>query len=389
MSLPQAEHAVLAPSSAHRWVMCPGSIALMAQVAQLYPLDKRTQNDDAAQEGEAAHWALAEAMHGRVVEEGQITPKGWILDEDMIDGAELFMSAVPPALRPVAHIEEPLTMAKRIHPLNWGTPDFWAVDVALRVIRLRDYKYGHGLVEVFECWQLVDYAAGILERLGLNGLEEQHWSIEMAIVQPRVWHRDGHIRCWTLPLAHLRGYWNRLQTAAEVSQQEDPPLQVGPHCEHCEARHVCPALHKAASHVAGHFEHGAPLSLPDNALGYELRNLYRLRELLNARITGLEVDAESRYYGGKAVPWFTMESKPGREKWTVDASAVIAIGQGMGLPIAKPLQPITPRQARLAGMPDSLVASMSERGKTALKLTPVNEKAMRRAFTVDGNVNNT
>jgi hypothetical protein len=365
-----SEHALLAPSASPRWVKCPGSVALSA----LYP---ETEQGEPAREGDAAHWALSEAMHGRMIAEGQIAPNGWVLDEDAIDGAEMMRDDIEATgLAPLAHIEVRLGPSRRIHPDNWGTPDAWAADTLRRILYIWDYKFGHGLVEVFENWQLVNYAALIVERLQLNGLHEQSWTVVSNIVQPRVYHRDGHVRRWQVPMTDLRGMWNSLGMAAEAAMGPNPPLQAGPHCKHCPARHACPTLHKEVSVISTHFETAAPLELPDNALGYELRELYRVRGILEARIAGLEVDALSRLRQGRSVPWLTMTSAPGREHWTLDdATAAAMFG-------AKPPKPITPNQARKAGMPAEMVAPFTRRDQTAAKVTLVNTTDARRTFKV-------
>jgi hypothetical protein len=364
-----SEHAPLAPSSAHRWVPCPGSVALEA----LYP---ETVQSEPAREGDAAHWALKEACEGRMIAEGQIAPNDWILDEDMVDGAELMRDDIAATgLLPVAHIESRLDPARRIHPKNWGTPDAWAVAAYARKIYLWDYKFGHGLVEVFENWQLANYLALIVERLQLNGLAEQAYTVVMTIVQPRVYHRDGHVRRWTVPLTDLRGMWNRLHSSAEAAFCDKPPLQTGEHCDHCRARHACPALHKDVTRIATHFETAAPLELPDNALGYEYRQLKRLEAILTARLTGLEADAESRLRRGARIPWLSLTSAPGREHWTVDdATAATMFG-------AKPPKPVTPNQARKAGIPAAMVDPFTKREQTAGKVTLVTTDQVRRIFT--------
>lgn len=374
-----AAHARLAPSAAGRWVRCPGSVIL----SEAYPETEETQE---AQEGTAAHWAATELAAGRMVAEGQISPDGWVLDEDQIEGAELFVAHIPPSVRILAHIEKRLSMREGrgfIHAYNWGTPDLWALDVACKIVYLYDYKYGHGLVDVFECWQLIDYAAGVMNAAPIV---DDTWTFEFGIVQPRAFHRDGHVRRWRVSVAELRKYWFTLQTAAEEAMSPDPSLVPGEHCRHCPARHACPALHNEVSQIAPRLERAVALELPDNALGFELRQLYHMQRLLNARVSGLEVEAEARIKSGKPIPWMALESKPGREKWTVDAAMVLELGKAAGVDLSKPPQPVTPRQARNAGVPDEMVKAFAKRGNTALKLSVINSREVRRIF-IDGVVN--
>lgn len=368
-----SEHAPLAPSSAERWVNCPGSVKLEA----LYPEAEEAEHQ---REGNAAHWAAQEVGEGRLVAPGQIAPNGWVLDDDACDGADLMLSAIPERLRPFVLRESRVSMARRIHPDNWGTPDAWAYDAHERVVYVWDYKFGHGVVDVFENWQLVNYAAGVVEHLGLDGGAELEHRVVLCIVQPRAYHRDGHVRRWTVPMAHLRNQWNRLEMAAATAVGDSPPVNPGPYCDNCRARHECPGLHKDTSRIWLRFENAVPLVLSDNALGHEIRDLRRLQTLLEARVSGLEAAAEQRLRGGRRIPGLALDSKPGREKWTADSATVIAFGQMYGLQLSKPPEPITPNQARKAGLPEEVLKGMAARERTAPKLTLSDESDARRIF---------
>ena len=373
-----SDHAPLPPSSADRWVPCPGSIKLEA----LYPELEETEEQ---REGTAAHWAVEQVLHGQLVDVGVIAPNGWVLDQDMVDGADLMHGAIPDRLRPIALVESRVSMSQRIHPENWGTPDAWAYDVAARTIYLWDYKYGHGFVDVFENLQLIDYAAGIVQTLGIDGLGETEHRIVFCIVQPRCWHRDGHVRRWTCRISDLRTHWNRLEMSASVAMQENPPVNPGvdgAHCKNCLARHACPALHKDVAGIATNFEIAVPLELSDNALGFEIRQLRRLKAKLEGRLTGLEGDATVRMrQQGKRIPGLGMESKPGRLNWTVPSDTVIALGQLYGLQLGKPPEPITPTQAIEKGLPPEMVLQAAKREPTASKLVLTDAAEMRRIFT--------
>lgn len=364
-----AAHAPLPASSAYRWRPCPGSVGMSA----LYPEEGETEE---AREGTAGHWAATEEAAGRGVTEGQVTPDGWVLDDDQAHGAELFAQHLPPQIMAVAHLEQRVHMGALIHEHNWGTPDLYALDRPTRTAYVSDYKYGHGIVEVFENDQLVDYAAALAPITGPG------WTFEFAIVQPRVWHRDGHVRRWRATYEQLQPLWQSLSYAAEEALSDDPRLQPGPWCKHCPAAHACPALNGDVSQIAPVLERAAPLELPDHAMGFELRKLYRMQQLLNARIAGLEVEAESRLRKGARLPWLALESKPGREKWKVPDAGVIEIGKMYGLNLAKAVTAATPRQARDAGLPAAVAKALAERDSTSAKLAVVEARDVRRVFTM-------
>lgn len=368
-------HAIIAPSSMHMIVPCPGSVRMQAA----YP----DEEGEAAREGTAAHWALEQVLHGHVVDVGLIAPNGVVLTQDMIDGAELMRSAIPERVRPLIRVEQTVRMARRIHTQCWGTPDVYAYDPRDKVLYIWDYKFGHGYVEVIDNLQLIAYAAGVTEELDLNDLEAR---VVLCVVQPRCWHPSGHVRKWSVPLSDLRGPWNRMMMAAEAALGEDPPVNPGEHCRYCRARHACTALHKYTSYIHDLVDHATPLEMPDDALGYELRTLRQLADLLKARLTGLEADAEARLRAGKRVPGWGLDSKPGPLKWTAPAAQVIQLGQLYGLDLAKPPEPITPTQARKAGLPDAIIDGAAKREQAAARLAESDPMEMRRLF--DGGVNN-
>ena len=188
-------HSPLAPSSASRRVACPGSRSLEA----LYPQTPTPQT----LEGEAAHWVAACTIQNSAWEIPAVSPTGVDITDEMIEGAQLYAGFV--GYYSDIRIEQPISISI-IHPDCWGTPDAWRFSDG--VLNIYDYKFGHGFVEVYENWQMIEYAAGILHELGIDGLQDQHVTVAMHIIQPRSFHPDGQIRSWTVKASDLRPYFN-------------------------------------------------------------------------------------------------------------------------------------------------------------------------------------
>lgn len=370
-------HAFLPFSGAAEWSACPAWATMNAT----YP---DTSDPTAAAEGTASHWAYEEMIRGNVVAPGQITPEGTVLTLEMIEGAELMVLTVneirnsnPDATR--IHVEEYLA-APRIHMENGGTPDTWLYSPAQQKAWVVEYKYGWELVEVFENRQLANQAAGVAGALELNGLSEQNTSLEMVVVQPRAHHRDGPVRRWRVLFSDLRALWNKLELAAEVACGAVPLAQPGPQCKHCSGRHACDTLKRDAYRSAALIEDLSPLELPPDAAALELHHLRAAAAVLASRISGLEGQIEGLLSVGQAVPGWTLEHTPGREQWTLPAEQVIAMGQMLGVNIAKPVEPLTPLQARKAGMLADVVNANCERKAGSVKLAPVDDSLGRRVF---------
>lgn len=351
-------HARLPPSGAARWVACPGSMRLQ----EIYP--EREEGPE-AQEGTRVHAILNAWLNTGHPPAGS--------DPEEIEGVKLFVDDFEARARGPRYFEERVDMPS-IHADNWGTVDAYCLDTVAKVARLWDLKWGHKFVEVFENWQLLNYGVGVSELLDAD------WSFEFTIVQPRSYHPSGPVRTWAISSAELKQYARTLRVAAEEAMDNNPSTTPGPECDYCTARHACVALQSASLGVVERSYSTADFDLPPGALGTELRLLRRGRDLLDARISGLEAEAMAAIRGGVRVPFWTIEHTGGREEWTKDAEEVASMGDLMGVSLRKPLGLITPAQARKSGLSEVIVAAYSARKSGAAKLVPITTSAARAAF---------
>jgi hypothetical protein len=369
-------HALLAPSSMNTVMRCPGSI----QLARLYPEDEDSQD---AREGTASHWAGSELLAGHTVDVGQVAPNNVTLDADMIEGAEMYVRAVREVVPVGGYIEERVDISY-VHPFMWGTPDFWHYDPIQRVLYVFDYKYGRRFVEVFENWQLIAYAAGIMWSLALDDRET---TVHFGIVQPRAYHRDGPVRTWRVRGVDLRALINILAGGAEAAVRLDGTFNpdakcvVNPGCRDCTGRRACPTLQRAAMADVDLAGAPVPFDLPPAAVGVELRMILHAMDTLKARASGLEEQAKAAMISGTDVPWFKLERGESREKWLRPIPEILALGTLLGLPLAKPPEAITPTQARKLGLSPELTATYAGRTSGEMKLVPDDGSKARKVFT--------
>lgn len=351
----------LRPSAAARWSQCPGSLAM----SRLYPDDETPE----AAEGEAAHWLIAGGV-------GDVAPNGVAITDEMRDGAELWADHIA-SLRDITdtHVEEYVDCPS-IHPECGGTPDRWMLARGRGVLHILDYKFGHRTVDVFENKQLITYAAGILDKLGITGREDQHITIEFAIVQPRSYHRDGPVRTWRVNASDLRPHVNILSGAAHRAMLPDAMCQTGPECRDCPARHSCAA--HITSGMSAIEVSGAqlPADMTPADLSAMLTMVRAALDRLKALDTGLTAHATALLRQSVRVPGFTLEQGMGRERWNRPVDEVIALGAMMGVDVAKP-STITPKQAIKAGLPAELVKAYAETPAGELKLVPDGSKFAR------------
>lgn len=368
------DHAFLAPSSAHRWVRCPASPDMEAQ----YP---EQGDQEAARLGTAAHWVMEQFLTGNVmVEIGAVTPNGVMVTQEMLEGAELIFNDVARRLRPRTKLcVEQRVAIPTVHAQNWGTPDVHAWDS--HDLYIWDYKFGHEQVEVFENWQLMDYAAGCIHA---SDIELALIKVTMIVVQPRAYHKGGPVRAWERSALELNPYIHTLAMAADEATSASLPPRAKPTpdgCKHCTARHACMALQRAAYQGVALAETAQASELPPDALGLEMRLLTEASKLIEARLSGLETQALALMRQAVTVPHWVLRPGTSRTVWNKPDDEILALGAMMGLDLAKPKEAITPAQATKAGLDATLTAAYSFKPQGAMKLTLDDGSDARHTFT--------
>lgn len=353
----------LRPSGAATWIVCSGYVAMRAA----YPDIPDEADNDVREDGTACHWLAAEVWQGRTPKEGSLSPNNRVIDEDMYDAVDMYLDVLRAWSVP-AHIEQPMDCSAIFKGMK-GTPDAWAYDPVTRTIYIADLKYGFRFVEVWYNWQVLCYVLAILALLGINGLEEQYVTVKAYIVQPRSNHRDGPKRTWTARVSDLRPYFNDIKRAAEMAMSAEPMCTPNPHCNDCPARHACVALQNSALGALEQSYAGMPLELTPAAIADELRRLQEASKRMEARITGLQGQAEALIRSGKVVPGYGLETTYARERWQEGKEGqVIALGQLLGKNLAEPSKPISPARVRKL-VPKGMTEMFSHKPSTGVRLS--------------------
>lgn len=362
-------HARVKPSAAGQWIKCPGSIIMRERFPE-------TGRSESAEEGTAAHWVASEMLQGRISEVGQTAPNGWQIDQDMVDGAKIYCQSIM-SFEGLRTIEQPLNCPS-VHESCFGTPDCWVWNPNTRELHIFDYKYGFGIVEPRENWQLLCYASGAIAKLGYPvGQIDQHVTVHLHIVQPRAYHVLGPHRSRWISGGALRGYTNKLEQAARLALSDNPQVCSGEHCRYCSARHACPAAQKDA---LAWIDYASPQELPPEALAVELQILRRAATAIQNRLTGLEGQAIGLIQSGQYLPGWSLENGKGRQVWKSPHAEIIAMGQMFGIDLAKPPEAITPVQAKKAGFDPEMIRQFSETPISGLKLVPTDKSIASEVF---------
>jgi len=362
----------LRPSGASTWVVCSGYVAMCAA----YPEAPEESDNDVREDGTAAHWLAAELWRGMQIAFNTLSPNNRVCDEEMFDGVDLYLAQLRKVTDAEWYIEQPVDCSV-IYPGMSGTPDAWCYRPGL--LRVRDLKYGFRYVEVWENWQLIAYAAAIAHMLKLP----PDTLVELQIIQPRSFHRNGPVRTWTTTLASLAPFIQRLQLAAVAAMQPNPRCVPNPGCVDCAGRHGCEAL-QAASYTAMELSYSSvPLELDERALAAELSRLYEAHKRLEARIDGLQGQAEHMMRDGRVIPGWSLEPTYAREGYVPGTdAAVFGLAQLFGVNAAAPPKAISPAQLRkqLPQVALAALAMQTHKPSTGVKLKQVDKFQARRAF---------
>lgn len=363
------------PSSAGRWVPCPGSIKLESA----FP--PTGEDDPMTLEGSFAHAIACDVFKRYQVGEvpvdsdylGSIDDKGVVVTPDMWGIINVYIREVLRSIGGRDNIQL-LQVEERVDislpdpngPVCFtleGTPDLrYVKDDTLHVW---DYKHGWGIVEAYYNWQLVCYAVGICQMLGASA----PYKIALHVVQPRPYHVDGPVRTWNINPTILRECATKIGAAIRSSMMVDPPLKPGRHCRDCDASTYCPALGESIYTMLDYAGRSLPRVLQGGDLGKHLTCLKDLKTLVDERLESIEGQVLDAITSGNSVPgWEGARGRTKRE-WNVGVDTVKLIGEYYGVDTVKSV-PITPIQAESAGVSPFVVQTFERRIPGSLRLVP-------------------
>lgn len=317
---------------------------------------------------------------------GETASNGVIFTDEMFEAAEMYADDVGEIMRETGIFGGPnfgnefRIEAKRVNDQSFGTLDQFIFNKKTGDLYLWDYKFGFELIEVFENWQLINYLAGILDHLKINGLDDQYITVHFRIVQPRAFHRDGEIREWVAKASDFRGLINTLFVNAGISLSDNAIIRSGPHCRHCNARHGCPAAIQAGLRLYEVSMRPVPIELSNDALGVQLAIVKRAIKQLEFLESGFEEQVKSKVRSGSNILGWLVEQGFGREKWNKPIAEVLSMGNMMGFDLKKPDEAITPVQARKLGIDESITKEYSIVPKTGIKIVSDNGNKARQIF---------
>lgn len=226
------KHAYLSASASHRWLNCPPSAKLCAEV--------RDESSPYAQQGTDAH-ELCEykVLHALGSDMPDPTENLSYFDTEMSDCTDEYCAYVMEQYEtakqycsdPKVLVEQRLDFSRWV-PDGFGTGD--CLILADSVLHIIDFKYGLGiLVEAENNPQMMCYALGALDTYdGIYDIKE----IRMTIFQPR---RDN-ISTFTISKEDLLQWASDfLAPTAQLAYNGEGDFKAGEHCQFCKVKATC------------------------------------------------------------------------------------------------------------------------------------------------------
>lgn len=323
-------HAKLSPSSAHRWLNCPGSIRLSEGIA--------TKSSAFADEGTAAH-TLAELClrmnsapvdylggHvniklGRVYQNPGEGDGVFEVDDEMADAVGLYVDTVRALIEPGDEVEYEVELdLTHIPGMKKGTGDVTVYKPAKRHLIIVDLKYGKGVaVSASGNPQERTYALGATQRYHNRGVD----TVECVVVQPRCplpGDNPPGVRREVIDAVELLEFRFELATAAAETMKPDAPLKPGDWCKFCPAAAGCPALRERVA-AAAEYEFGEtpPVGqMTSDEIADVLSEAFIIKDWLKA----VEERANQMARDGNPPTGFKLVANRATRRWKDEAATV-------------------------------------------------------------------
>lgn len=345
-----------------RLMQCNGSRLMQSSIP---PAASDTKIRD---EGIAAHHAATMLFERRINAAELINtkaPNGIFITHEMINHVSDYIDELiirPDATGTMEVVTSWSSISGRADHIAWY-PD-------ISTLYIDDFKYGYGIVEPEQNWTLISHAIGYCERFNINPAK-----VVLTIHQPRAPHPEGGTRVWEITNIALVQYKWIINGVLSAPTDE---LNTGPACNKCHALPTCPAAHSARMNAIDCAVMAFDDDLTDERLAYELDLLKLAQSTIDQGLNAREELAKHRIRKGSVVKNYSVKTGLTNRLWKpfVTPELIMAL---TAVPVTEPAKLATPAEAIRRGISESVVASLTERRPTELKLVRADaDKQARR-----------
>lgn len=332
-------------------IRCSGLARPMVCAGYVFLKLPKSPSNPAAEEGTAAGEYLERVLLNKVIPE--VSSNNVYYDEDMKFHGNIIAKDIFSRASDKVMCEQRIDWQTSSGIWIRGQYDIAFVDHQGRLC-IEDLKYGWGIIEVKENWQLLGYAIGEVMRRGQAFKE-----ISLKIHQPRPHHEDGDTREWVLTYEELLSYKDKIEKRMMEISQGEKTLQTSSKCRYCAgAAEACPAFNRLfyrALEVSTDFHQD---SLTEDEISRQLDQIYRANEVIKIKLDSITQLATDRIKNGKIIPNYVQVTKYGNRNWKKGFSPE-AIKVMTGKDLTKK-SVMSPAQAEKLGMSKELVSSLTE-----------------------------
>lgn len=294
-------HSTYSMSSAYRWIEghCPASI----RMSKPYP----SSTNEAAEQGTAAHELREFCLKIGVSPRDCIgmTFNGFEVDTEMAEGVSIDVNYVNRltleyGVKPL--LEQRVTMSSLGRTDVFGTADTTFIVPHKRLVHTIDFKFGFGVVEPEENWQLRGYCVSTLDTFDLWGKVDK---VITTITQPRYQHNKGLVRSTSYTTEQMNEFGDTFYRSILAADDPRTKPNPGKWCKYCPARGNCRARMLKTIEMA---YRGEPI---DELTSDEIEILLAEIPVMTAHLEAIEKEAVRRAQRGHRFgDWKLVDSRP-------------------------------------------------------------------------------
>lgn len=300
-------HTDISPSSADRWMNCPGSVALCAKMP-------KPEQSKYAGEGEVAHEVLERALKNPKLVPFDLVGEeinGFHVTDEMAEAVSFAREIVMTELKKGGQllVEQKVDIAPGVS----GRLDAAIVRPFQSVIAY-DFKYGKGvLVSAQENPQLLMYALPL-------ALQYEVGEVTLGIIQPRT---EDQFSTWSCDMEYISTFADEMNRKIALTKEPGAMVASGSWCKWCWAKPICPALRQNIADQLPAIP-GKELLLPD-VKGLPIPVLTKIldsKELLESWLDACMAYAQDVLEAGGQIPGYELAQKRANRKWKNEADVV-------------------------------------------------------------------
>lgn len=363
------------------WANCPA-----------FPVMRKSGNplqSSTAKEGTAAAWVAMMILTGQVIDVSELVgrrdPDGYAITGDVAANVKIYTDYVTAGvgfnLSERLHVEEPIESGVTF--INDIKPDAWWYDEGTDALEIVDDKNGWRIVEPFGNFQLL-LAAATIQASHYVFHRHQIQNFRLTIVQPNPSHSQGPIRTWVLTRDELSNWHDYILNgpAAATQQPDAPAIAAERQCRYCNPVN-CAAARATGLTLLDIVASGEPdmttSSVDLRAEQVKLRSAVKVAQL---RDKSIEQELIENIRQGEVVEGIAIHQGQGNRKFKpeVTPEKLKLLGGIYGVKLTEE-KPVSPAEAERVGLPETVLETLTTRGKTAPKIVDIDlTKRAKEAF---------